>query len=222
MSLSSAYIGIHERLQDLAGDLAEPDIHTRVPASPAWSVKDTYAHLTGAIGDVLAGRTDGIGSATWTAGHVTERADRTLGEICEEWASAAPRFVDLLDSTGDRWERVVAGSWTHEQDIRGAVGLRGVAGGEAVAVVLRMVDEAAERLEAAGLAALRIQAGSRTWTLGSGEVVATLRVGDYELARLIYSRRSEAQMLELDWQGDPTPYLPVLPVYGPPRRDVVD
>ena len=218
MSLSTPYIRIQQRLVDLANDLTETEVAAIVPASPAWSVKDVYAHLAGAATDIVNGNTEGVGSDEWTAAQVDPRRQMTLAAVCEEWSEITPSFVEMVDASGDQLLALVAGNWTHEQDIRGAVGLRGLTSGDGLEVVLRRVDEAADRIKAAGAPALQIITPDRQWTLGPGEAAATLTTTGYELARVISSRRSAGQIAGLDWEGEPTAYIQPLPLSGPCER----
>jgi len=214
MSASKAYLQIHERLTDLAEDLSEAEGSAMVPASPAWSVKDVYAHVVGAAKDILEGNIGDIGTDSWTAVHVDSRRSADLEAVCDEWSKIVPAFVDRIAATSDQ-PPLVAGTWTHEQDIRGAVGLQGVASGDGLDVALGKMDAAVDRLEAAGAPTLRIIVPGREWIVGQGDISATLSTTRYELARLIASRRSAAQIVALDWEGDPKPFVVPLTVYGP-------
>lgn len=215
MSLGPAYEAIAGRLMDLAADLSSQDAATIVPASPAWTVTDVYAHLAGAAADAVGGiGADGDLDA-WTARQVAERAGRSIEQHCVEWAELIPPFLDLVERSGDRLLGIVAGTWVHEQDIRAAVGLQGLAVGRGLDVVLERVDQMADRIVAAGAPALRIVTPDRQWVLGSGPVAATLRVEGFELARVISSRRTAEQIAALDWEGDPGPFLTIAGVTGP-------
>lgn len=222
MDLASGYRSIRERLMDLATDLTEDEIATTVLPTPDWTIKDTYAHLVGAIVDVLSGNLEGYGSETWTAAHVTARSDASLEAICHEWSSAGPDFERLLDETGMQHVGLVAGSWTHEQDIRGSLGLRGIGATVGMEATLDQVDRIGRRIDDLDLPGLRLVTENRTWALGSTEPAATLTVSDYVLARLVYGRRSPGQVLALDWDGDAGPYLAVLGNYGLASRDIHD
>lgn len=222
MDLASGYRSIRERLTDLAMDLTDDEVATTVLPTPAWTVKDTYAHLVGAIVDVLAGNLDGYGSDAWTAAQVTARSDASLESLCHEWAAAAPDFEQLLADTGMEHVGLVAGSWTHEQDIRGSLGLRGVGDTIGMEATLEQVDRIGRRIDELELPGLRVITATRTWVLGSTEPAATLTVTDYLLARLVYGRRSPGQVLALDWDGEAGPYLAVIGNYGLAARDIHD
>lgn len=216
MDIVTTYQAIRSRLIDLAADLSAEDLATTVPPTPAWSVKDTYAHIIGACTDSVTGNKDGVGTDAWTAAHVTARRDVAMEAMLEEWRSRADAFDALLVSSPETTERTVAGSWTHEQDIRGAVGLKGIRGSNGIEAVLLGMDRVAERFEAASVPGLTIHAGTHTWTLGRGDVIAELEADPYELARVISSRRNADQMAAMRWTGDPAPFLPHLGHYGLP------
>ena len=222
MDLVAAYRSIYERLVDLATDLTAENIATTVIPTPDWSVKDTYSHLVGAIDDVVTGTLDGYGTDAWTAVHVATRAAHTLEEVCHEWSLRVPDFEALLESTGQKHVGLVAGSWTHEQDIRGSLGLKGVGDTGGMHATLELLDRLGPHIDEAGLPGLRIVTSDQTWTLGSQAVGATLATTGYMAARLVFGRRSPEQVLALDWDGDPAPFLPVIGAYGLAATDIID
>jgi uncharacterized protein (TIGR03083 family) len=108
----------------------------------------------------------------------------------------------------------------HEHDIRGALGLAGPSDEEMVDSVLQLtVDRLGERIPSA----LRIKAATTEWVVGPGEPAATVTTDSYELFRALFGRRSDAQVLAWDWEGDGKPYLDELSFFGPlPDKDVVE
>ena len=222
MDLVTAYRSIRERLLDLGEDLSDDDISTTVIPTPDWTVKDTYAHLVGAIDDMLSGTLDGYGSDAWTAVHVTARSSHSLEQLCDEWRGLASDFETFLESTGDENVGIVAGSWTHEQDIRGSLGLKGVGDTGGMDATLELLHRFGRSVDDAGLPGLRVVTDNRTWELGASDVGATLTVTPYVAARLVFGRRSPSQVLAMDWQGDPSPYLDILGVYGLAAADIID
>ena len=222
MDLVNAYGSIRERLIDLAGDLTDAEVGRTVLPTPAWDVRDTYAHLVGAIDDLLTGNLEGYGTDAWTAAQVTKRAEDSLETICSEWTALAPAFESFLADTGLQYAALVAGSWTHEQDIRGSLGLNGIGDTGGMEATLEQVDDMGRRIDSEGLGGLRVQADGRIWTLGTSEIGATLTTSSYVLARLVYGRRSPGQVAAMDWEGDPTPYLGVIGKYGLAAVDIAD
>lgn len=223
MDLASAYGSIYQRMIDLASDLTDDEAATTVIPTPAWTVKDTYAHLVGAADDVMHQRLDGYGGDDWTAAQVSARSNVSLQGVCSEWTELLDDFCTFLGGSGDRYVGLVGGSWTHEQDIRGSLGLRGVGDTGGMEATLELLPRFAEPIDAARLDALRLDAGDRVWTIGSSsDVGATLHLNSYEAARLVFGRRSRNQVLAMAWDGDAAPYLDLLGAYGLAEVDITD
>ena len=73
-----------------------------------------------------------------------------------------------------------------------------------------------------GLPAVRITSDGRTWDVGDGEPGLAIELDPFELIRVLGSRRSEAQLRSLDWQGDLDRYLPALAHLPLPEHDIVE
>jgi uncharacterized protein (TIGR03083 family) len=211
-------------LLELADVLSREQAREPVPALPGWTVKDTYAHLTGLCADIIDGRMEGAGSPPWTAKQVHDRADRSLPEVCAEWVERGPAFDAWLNQTGEEGTVFVSFDvWTHHQDIRAAIGLTGERDRELLAY---LVDNALtafdRRFREAGAPPLHVVADRVDRTLGDGSPAATLRTDDYELLRILFGRRSLTQMAHAHWDGDPTPHLDHIHLFEPPAADLVD
>jgi hypothetical protein len=112
---------------------------------------------------------------------------------------------------------------THEQDLRGALGLEPLPDRKCLAF---MTDGFAARLERvvekAELPPLQLLDPESGWSAGEMGGVA-LTGSQFEFFRAMTGRRSDAQVAALDWSGDPTPYLPLISVFGTlPEVDVRD
>ncbi len=182
-------------LAGLAADLTDDQRRLHVPATPAWTVHDVYAHLAGGPADALAGRMDGAPGPEWTARHVGERAHLPLDELVAELLNG----VDAVaGSVADHptpalvWDIAV-----HHADLHEALGL----------------DRLPERLWRPVLDALRPRMLGR---LPDGVAVDAPA---YELFRGFFSRRSRRQMRA--WfapvPGDDD--LDALTVFGPRPDD---
>lgn len=217
------YAGARARLVELADDLGEAG-SIPVPALPGWTVRDTYAHLAGVCADTVDGRGDGIPDERSTARQVAERVHLTLGEVTAEWAGRAPDLEAALSGlSGRALAPAAVDVWTHEQDIRAALGRPLLATGpEPLLVADRLARWFRRGWVAGGLPAIRIVGDQTSWELGEGETTATLRASDFELARAFVGRRSRRQMLAMNWDGDPEPFIDHLHVFGPPRDDLVE
>jgi uncharacterized protein (TIGR03083 family) len=220
------YRVIRTQLSDLAATLSDEQAETPVPALPGWSVRDTYAHLTGISADIVNGTAGNPKDETWTAGHLAARRDRTLSEICEEWTVNAPGAEAVLDDPEARGGVfAVLDVFHHGHDVRGALGVTdGRDTPEAAFVATVMTKIKRGGWAAAGHPPIRLTADSGSWLLGpdDAEPTAALATSDFELSRILIGRRSRAQMLAAGWSGDPEPVVDLLPVFGPPVTDLTE
>jgi uncharacterized protein (TIGR03083 family) len=242
LDLADAYEETYRHLADLVGNVAHDDLERMVPASPAWTVKDVVAHLTGIAGDVVAGRSfadlnllDAWKDPAQTtlrdqmnAAQVDARRAKELSEILAEWAghvggllpmlrgdAAFPMPVSFIDSI------VVVDLATHAQDVRGALGVPGDRESTGVVAALEGYANALDlRLRAVGLQALSLHYGDTERLVGEGEPAATLSGERFEIYRALAGRRSTEQIRAMSWSGDVEPYLPLIPAYGPPTDPI--
>ncbi len=197
--LSWLYRDTRERLILLLSELDGAALATRVPACPAWSVREVVAHLTAVSQDVLAGRLTRIPAERETAAQVARFKDHDLAGILAAWDEVAPQFERLVGTIG-AWPAVIDIA-SHEHDIRGAAGRPGARDAEVVwqsagwlltrlrpPVPLRVVVEDAE-----------FRAGPDNGT------ELRLTTSRFEAFRWRMGRRSRAQLAGLDWSGDRPP-----------------
>jgi uncharacterized protein (TIGR03083 family) len=223
MHLVDVYHASRTRMIAQAANLTENQQAVQVPATPLWTVADVYRHLTGVASDVLTGRLEGGGTPEWTAHQVSTRADRGLAEICAEWEDNAPKFEQIIHESGFTMARPCLDVWSHEQDIRGALGLDPDPSDRAiptlVATVLAMLRSGWKANP--GLPTVNIVVDGESHVLGEGEPELTLRTPGYELLRAILSRRSKEQLLAADWIGEhPERIFPALCVFPLPETDL--
>ena len=173
----------------LGRGLRDDEGDTPVPACPVWTVREVFAHQAGVANDILGGRMEGVASDPWTQRQVDERAGRTLAEILDEWDADAPRLLEAMAPLGDAVDpRLVIDVWTHDQDVRGAVGRPGLRRGErAEWVADRFRDHVADQVGRAELAPLTVDFGDRP---GRGSVT----VDRFEFCRATVGRRSLDQI----------------------------
>ena len=76
--LGRLYHDTRERLVGLLAELDAADLVTRVPACPAWLVRDVVAHLCAVCEDVPAGRLTRIPAEAETAAQVARFRDHDL------------------------------------------------------------------------------------------------------------------------------------------------
>ncbi len=241
-SLAAAYTETRATILDILGTLDDPQLVTMIPACPAWSVRDLVGHMTGVACDTVRGQFPAINPhGTWaerqavvdayTAGQVASRKAMRMDEVLDEWAGHLPRLLAML--RGD--EPLPAGSmpahdWVivsdivaHAQDLRGAFHMPGDRDSAGVALGLqRYVAGVGQRVDAAGLPALRLRAEDREYLAGTGSPSASLSASRWELFRALGSRRSVSQLRALRWSGDPEPYLALIPAYSARLDDLIE
>lgn len=226
LTIAELYAAGVRRNLDLAATLTEADGDVPVPACPGWTVRDVYAHLAGAATDILAGRLEGAPGDEWTARQVAERKGRTLAEVVAELAEKGPAMAKLLEALPDE-PRPPIDQWTHEQDVRGALGRPGGRDEPVVAWLLAgSFARLGRRWADKGRPTVRVEGSSGAWLLGDGEPAATLAASDFELARALLGRRSPAQLRAMARPGsDPAAVdaaVAALPFFGPRQDDLVE
>lgn len=200
-----------ESLAELFAGLGKDQLTAQVPGCPEWTVRDVLAHLVGVPVDVMAGVVEGSGSPAWTRAQVESRADRSVGDLLDEWEAVALTFEPALDGLGVLGWILVMDISMHSDDVREALG-QPLGESETHDLVLERLISSAGKRAASG--SLTMWAGGRSWTLGEGEPAASVRVMDTgELGRVLGGRRSDADVRALDWTGDPEPWVPVLPLF---------
>jgi len=226
--LSVLYRDARERVARLVEgvDGARP-----VPATPDWSVHDVVAHLVGVAQDLAGGRLPVAGpTPEWTAGQVERGREVPLPELIECWQEHGPAVEIWLDAA-PRWPPVIdLGS--HEQDLRGALGVPG-ARDSALVTIAGKVLLGGLRVPAPLLVTTERQqfrlgpepeggpdsAGGPD-SVGGGPVC--LETTTFEAFRWRMGRRSRGQLAAMRWTGDPTPFLDHLCVFGPADQDVIE
>jgi len=145
--------------------------------------------------------------------------------VLDELESLGESVDSMIESFGGAMDvRLFIDQWTHEQDIRGTVG---VAGGVDSPIVAEASPGMAEgwvrRAVKAGLPALAVELDGNRHA-ADGEHAVLLVVDSYEAMRVGLGRRSRAQLAELEWSGtdDPDPYFGHLVFFTIADRDVHD
>lgn len=239
-----AYTETRDRLVELVRSLDDAQLATVVPACPAWTVKDLFAHVvhvaesysTGRLPPVPSGPEDAAEAFSdeerdrlrneWTQAGVDARKERSVDELVAEWDEHADVLGGML--TGERpWPDGVSGAVaaysvnsdvaSHAQDIRGALGMSA----DREARATKLAYDAFSFLlagRAASAPGLRIVNERGELTIGSGDPRSTLEADWYELLRAISGRRSIDQIRELFGDIDAGPYLDVISTFPPPGR----
>ena len=221
---SDIYPISRQRLLDLAPTLSADQLGAPLPATPPWVLLDGFRHLAGVCADVLDGVMEGAGSPAWTAQQIGARAERSLDEVCHEWAERGPVLDAQVAAAGRAMSFVAFDTWTHEQDIRAAAGLGGLR--DDVAGALAGIAAAAldSRYTSKGAPTIAIDLGTAQVTMGAGDAAVRLTTTPYELLRMIFGRRSLAQMEAAGWSadGDVAAAIEALHLFDLPAVDIHD
>lgn len=223
MDTAECYRTLRTRMIEFGAGLTDEQLATTVPALPAWSVQDTYAHLAGVAAEVLDGTLTGRATDDDTARQVADRADRELAELCDEWAGLSPAMEErLAGEKGYRYNLMVFDAWNHEQDVLGALGLPQRRECPTTPLVAAMItDMFARAWNKGGLSpAVRVVTPNTDSVVGVGEPVATLRTNDFDLVRMLSGRRTLSEMAAMDWTGDPGEVLGRLHLFTPPVKEL--
>lgn len=243
--LGTAYAETKQLLLRSIGAADAPAWSAPVPATPAWQVRDVVAHVTGLVVDAAAGtmptevnlleqfRDDDVVRArdAFADGQVLQRHGCTPAEIVAEWDGAEPTLVDRLRrDAGDPAALpfgfdvvLVTDLCVHADDVAFAVGVAPHRQTVATRIALAGYSFGLDyRLRALELPALGLRYDGKERTIGDGPPAATVTADRWELLRVLAGRRSRAQILALEWEGDPGPYLPLLPAYGERADDLVE
>src|SRR4051794_10464514 len=121
MDVATSYSTTRAQLLDLAVGIDADRAATPVAATPGWTVKDVYSHLSGLCTDVLEQNV--AGGDEWTATQVRDRSGMRLAEITAEWATRGPELdAYITGQDASRTMFIALDAWTHQQDIRSTLG----------------------------------------------------------------------------------------------------
>jgi uncharacterized protein (TIGR03083 family) len=220
------YAAARASVRSLLADADDVAAATVVPSCPAWTVHDLCAHLVGVPAALVVRDNPPPGdNQPWVDRQVADRADRTIGELLDEWDDVGPPFEGLMRKLPHAFGGLVYDAVAHEHDLRGALGRPGERDSAGVLASLDVMVPMVERDLAVGgpvPGTLRLQAGDREWVVGEGTPSVALSTTPFELMRLLGSRRSRAQVLAAPWDGDVEPFVSALAHMPLPERDIVE
>jgi uncharacterized protein (TIGR03083 family) len=217
VDIGSLYRAARGRITDLVAGLPDETCAQVVPATPAWTVHDVVAHLSGIVDDALHGRMEGAPGDEWTARQVQARRDVPVAALLAAWSERAP----LVEASPTLPLPLVADVTTHEQDLRGALGRPGARDNEGIAWAFpQLVEGFVGKVTLADLPAIRVVTDAGTW--GDDAAPVTLETSRFELYRAFFGRRSLPQIRSLGWSADPEPYLEHVVIFSPATVDLVE
>jgi uncharacterized protein (TIGR03083 family) len=206
-----AYDGVRERVATLVMDHPAATAAS-VPACPGWSVADVVAHLAGLAEDLASGRIDGWASEVWTAAQVERFRGADPAAVLAAWERAVPRCADAPAFGPVTAAAMALGdAVVHEGDLREVLDPGSSPPSDVVALAVKAgVSRWRAVLAVAAVAPLHIVVpGNRDRWLGEHDApgAVVLEVDDRELFRVLYGRRSRAEVASLAWSDDPAPFL---------------
>ena len=239
MDLATGHRDGQQRVVRLVRSLTPERLHGIVPLNPAWRVRDVVAHMAGVCEDLTSGNFPDISDPkqqpeqatvreAWTQAQVDRRRDVPIDELLDEWNGLARRWEGVLqhDPAGLAPAALVTASLDvgcHLHDLRHALGEPGDRDAPTTAVAFAISRTwLAMRLDSARLPAVRMRCADEEWVLGQSPVGNTVHGDSFELFRSITGRRSYDQLLELDWDEDPTVVLDALAPYDLPAHAVTE
>jgi uncharacterized protein (TIGR03083 family) len=219
------YETAHARLAELVPTLSDDDLATPVPATPGWAVHDVLAHLAAIPTDALAGRLTGVPTDEFTAEQIRERKAASGAELLAEWSANVAAMCEGARA-GLVPPNLAVDALTHEQDIRGALGLSSTLTADELRFCTSLYAfGCGYGLKRAGVAPLLLAATDTDFATvaGVGEPATAVRAPEFELFRALSGRRSRGQVAAFDWDCEPTTYLDRFSIFGAlPDADVVD
>lgn len=207
------------RVIELVAGVSEGQAGTIVPACPAWTVQNLLAHMIGLDADVLADNEADDHNETWTQQQVDDRADHSIAQLLDEWRDMTDPMQQWMRENDPRPMGDVV---IHEQDLRGALqqpGARDTAANASLFDTMAGICEA--KATGKELEPLRLEGESYVYGPPNAQVV--VRASDFDLLRLVLSRRSAGQLRSWVTQGDVEPYVECFGAFAPLRdTDLVE
>lgn len=206
---SAAYAATRDELVEQLRTLTPEQAATMVPACPGWSAKDVVAHVAGLVADLLAGKRPPIGEPEMTARQVAERADLSLGEVCDEWQNNAAGIRELMTEIPMLGMGLTADLTVHQGDIAEVVSAISPPPSAAVSVSCqRYVPLLQERVAERSDIALNVTLDGHMWEASAGATVVSLTGTRVDFVRALTGRRTRAEVEQtLTWSSDPIAIL---------------
>ena len=221
MDLIDEWARAQARVIALVAPLTAEQAAVRVPACPDWTVRDLFSHMVGLGADVVAGDEPDDHNAGWTEKQVASRRDHDVAALVTEWESLT---APLQEWMRERGTRPLSDVIIHEQDLRGALGVPGGKDSGGVRAVRdRFLPRFAARVD--DLPPVALVAEGWTWASQGGpdDAAVVVRASEFDIARALVTRRSEAQLRSWTTRGDVGPYLDGFALLGAlPSADLAE
>jgi uncharacterized protein (TIGR03083 family) len=210
------YLDTKERITALVSALDDSALTTTVAACPGWSVRDVLAHCAAVADDLGQGRLTGPPTDVETAAQIARFEGHDMAGIVAVWTDAAARLGRLAENAGV--EPPVGDVTSHEHDVRGALGRPGARDSDAVRY---SSDRLLGNLRTP--VPLRVTVEDAEYRCGPAHgAELRLRTTRFEALRWRTGRRSNGQIMAMDWSDDPAPVLHHLCMFGPAAADLIE
>ena len=243
VDVAPAYLETKSLLRAILDESPLAYARTTVPATPDWTVLAVLAHVTGLAAEAAAGTLpsdlnllETFRDASAVAARdevadrqVLQRRDRDPEDVIAEWDRVEPKLVEALRRpSGDPGAVpfgfdvvLVTDLCVHADDIATALGHAPFRFTHASKIALAGYCFAVDyRIRQLGLPSLVLRYDGKDRQLGEGPPAAAVTAARWTLLRVLAGRRSRRQIRSLDWDGDPEPYLHLLPAYGERSQDL--
>jgi uncharacterized protein (TIGR03083 family) len=225
LDYSAAYRSLREQLTDLLAEREAEELEQLAPATPEWRVRDVVSHMAGVCDDVLNGNMAGAPSNAWTQAQVEKRLGWPFPRVVDDWTEHGTAVESFMNDIGNAMGQMVFDAWTHEQDVRGALGEPGGRDGATLEIAFGWfvdANQAAATPDQPGTLLLVTEVGEAR--LGPhADATTTIRASRYEFLRSVTGRRSLRQVRSLDFDG--TPPDEVLfnsEIFRPAETDIIE
>jgi uncharacterized protein (TIGR03083 family) len=164
-------------------------------------VRDVVAHLGGVCDDVAHGNMDGVATDHWTRAQVEKRHDWPFDRVLADWSEHAAVVEPMMNGIGQPIGQMVFDAWTHEQDVRGALGIAGGRESDAMEISWEWFRESSQVMGAGQPGAILVVTETGATPFGTGDALATVSTTRFEFLRAATGRRSREQVRALDVDG---------------------
>jgi uncharacterized protein (TIGR03083 family) len=200
-SIARLYREAQTSMATLFESLDEDELAIPVPCTPLWTVRDVLSHVAGVTDDIANGRTEGAASDPWTAAQVTRWRDTEPMRLIMQWNGQIDGIADLLEHVGEM--RPPIDCWTHEQDVRQALGHDAQVAGEIVTMAIARFGA----VPVGPPVAIAFVDGTTASIPGDGDPLSLGGISPYEFVRSRLGRRSREQVAGYDWSRPPSDEL---------------
>ena len=210
--LAAVYLAVRDRMCAEVEAMSAADAEKIVPACPDWTVHDLLAHQTSMPTAIIAGDLPSGDVNDWIQGLVDARRDTTAEELLAEWRTDDEALGGLIANAG-----LLAGDLVvHEGDLASALGIAADrTTPESEAMLPGALGGLRGPVTEAGLGAIEVRHGERSWRTHDAEPGWSLEADPWEALRALTSRRTADELRAAPHTGDVEPYLAILDAHLP-------